>query len=190
MEVSLVKGEKVDLTKGNAGLLAVGFGVGWDINKGATGTYDLDLFAFALNKENKLTVPDHITYFGNKEGIPGVRVSDDNLTGEGEGDDETVTITFDKIHPDTDRIILGVNIFEAASKGQRFGMVQNSYIRAFNSTTDEKLNRLDLNEDFGSNTGVVMGQLYRHNGEWKFEAIGKGVDGDINQIVAAYVASL
>lgn len=179
----LVKGEKVDLTKGHADLQVVALAAGWDINPSASGSYDLDICAIALGEDGKPLSGPQVTYFGKKEGIPGVQLDGDNLTGEGDGDDETIKVTLNRVPEEVKSLMLCINIFNAESKGQRFGMVQNSYVRAYNADTNEEYARYDLNEDYGSNTGVKVGKLYRHNGEWKFEAIGQGSNGDINAIV-------
>lgn len=181
--LSLVKGEKVDLTKTNAGLKVVALAAGWDINPSASGNYDLDIFAVAANKAGKPLSGPKVVYFGNKTGIPGVSLDGDNLTGAGDGDDETITVELDKVPADVESLVLCINIYEAASRGQRFGMVQNSFIRVYDKATGVEATRFDLNEDYGSSTGVVVGKLYRHNSEWKFEAVGTGVNGDINEIV-------
>lgn len=185
MSLVLVKGEKVDLTKSAPGLKKVAFAAGWDINQAAGGaSYDLDIFAVALGADGKPLSGPQVTFFGNKTGIPGVELDGDNLTGEGDGDDETITVTLASVPSDVQSLLLAVNIYQAVERGQRFGMVQNSYIRAYDADTNTEAIRYDLNEDFGSNTGVILGKAYRHNSEWKFEAIGTGVNGDINQIIS------
>lgn len=182
--LNLVKGEKVDLTKGRS-LETICFAAGWDINSAAGGSaYDLDIFAVGLGSDKKPVSPLLVSFFGGKNGLPGAQLDGDNLTGEGDGDDETITVSLSEIPANVEAIAFGVNIYEAQSRGQRFGMVQNSYIRAYDKSTNEELIKYDLNEDYGSNTGVYLGIMYKHNGEWKFEAKGLGVNGDINDIIA------
>lgn len=183
--LNLVKGEKIDLTKAHAGLAVICIGGGWDINAQAenAGNYDLDIFAVGLDAAKK-PISGLVTFFGQKNGIPGVELDKDNLTGEGDGDDETITVKLAEIPSTVDSIVFAINIYSAKARNQRFGMVQNSFVRVYNQTNNEELAKFDLGEDYGAKTGVIAAKLYRHNGEWKFEAIGEGVDGDINEIIA------
>lgn len=193
INVSLVKGEKVDLTKTNPGMSAITAGMGWDINKGNSGTFDLDVFAFHLGDTGKIVGGSSgIAYFGNKR-IAGVQVSEDNLTGAGDGDDESIAINLSQIPENVQAVIIGVNIYNAASKGQKFGMVQNTFIRLFETATGNPCKNaegnpicFDMSEDYGNFTGVIAAKIYRHNGEWKVEAIGEGCMGDINAIASKY----
>lgn len=189
MTLSLTKGQKVDLTKTNPGLVKLNIAGGWDPNPTAgQEDYDLDIFAFALGADKKVIMPK-VTYFGKKDGILGLQLDKDNLDGEGDGDDETIFVDLSKIETDVESIVFAVNIYNATSRGnQNFGRVQNAFVRAYRPENKEELIRYDLSEDYGTNTGVLLGKLYRHNGEWKFEAIGTGVNGDINQIIQAYNA--
>lgn len=180
--LSLVKGEKVDLTKGRS-TTKINFAAGWDINPSAVSGYDLDIFAVGLDENGKPLTPYQVTYFGNKGGLNGASLDGDNLTGEGDGDDETITVTLADLPTEVKKVGMFVNIYEASSRSQRFGMVQNSYIRAYDADTKEELARYDLGEDYGTNTGVYLGDMYLHNGEWKFQAKGEGVNGDINEII-------
>ncbi len=182
--LNLVKGQKVDLNKGNEGLATVVVGLGWDINQGNSGSFDLDAFAIPLH-DGKYTGAHKPVFFGNLTG-PGIKHNGDNLTGEGAGDDEQIEITLASIPADVDQVILAVNIYQAASKHQNFGMVQNAFIRIVDKATNTELMRYDLSEDYGSFTGVVFARLYRHDGFWKTEAIGQGKNGDINEIAATF----
>ena len=108
----------------------------------------------------------------------------DNLTGEGDGDDETITINIPAIEPGVESLVFAINIFGAAGKNQNFGMVRNAYVRVYNKENQQELVKFDLSEDYGTNTAVVAGKLYKHNEEWKFQAMGEGLVGDINDVVA------
>lgn len=182
----LVKDEKVDLTKGNPGLKNVNVGLGWDVST-AGASYDLDAFAFAISAGFKLASNDHVLFFGQKSILGGIiKHSGDNLTGVGSGDDETINIKLSELPADCEGIILGVNIYQAEQKRQRFGQVKNAFIRLYDADTKAELIRYDLSEDGGSATGFILGKMYKHNGEWKFMAESRPVNGDINQISAEY----
>lgn len=193
--VSLVKDQKVDLTKGNPGLNNVTVGGGWDVNGGNSGSYDLDLLAFFLKANADTAKYPHgqlvhgaagIAYFGNKK-IAGCELDKDNLTGEGAGDDERIFVDLSAIPADVDAVMFGVNIYQAKQKAQSFGMVQNAFMRIYDTAAPQKEHiRYDLTEDYSGNTAILFGKLYRHNGEWKFQAIGQGVNGDINEVVAPF----
>jgi len=180
--LNLSKGQKVDLTK-DADLRTIAIAAGWDIAGAAGGTYDLDIFLIGLDNTNN-PVPGKVVYFGQKQGIGGCELDGDNLTGEGDGDDETITINIPQIEPGIESLVFAINIYNAESKRQTFGMVRNAYVRVYNKANDQELIKFDLSEDYGSNTAVVAGKLYRHNGEWKFQAMGEGLVGDINQVVS------
>lgn len=182
----LVKDEKVELTKTNPGLANVNVGMGWDASSGGS-TIDLDAFAFALTANFKLASNSDVLYFGQKSILNGlITHSGDNLTGDGDGDDETMKVALSSLPANVESVILGVNIYQAQQKGQRFGQVRNAFIRLYNADSGEELIRYDLTEDGGSNTGFIMGKLYRHGGEWKFMAESRPVNGDINDISAEY----
>lgn len=186
--LNLTKDEKIDLTKGRTGLAVLALGLGWDANPGNAGTFDLDAFAVLLNDQKKVVGPslnESVCYFSNKK-LKGIEHGGDNLTGAGDGDDETIIMTLDQVDPAVQAVLVCVNIYQAAQKGQKFGQVKNSFIRAYDKATNQEIFKYDLQEDYGNFTGVVFGRVYRHNGEWKFEAIGQGVNGDINEIITAY----
>lgn len=183
--ILLKKDEKIDITKTNPGLTKVTLGGGWDVNRGNGADFDLDLFAIPL-KGGKATVSGTgLVYYGNME-LPGLKLDKDNRTGAGDGDDERIFVDFAAIPADEDRVVIGVNIYEAAARSQKFGQVKNAYIRLINTDTNAELMKYDLSEDFGSNTAVVLGELYRHNGEWKFEAKGEGKTGPLEEILKTY----
>ncbi|OCS83380.1 TerD family protein [Caryophanon tenue] len=181
MVVSLSKGQKVDLTKTNPGLTKVKVGLGWDTNKyDGTEGFDLDSSVFLLNDGGKVSDPSDFIFYNNTTGGNGSVVhSGDNLTGEGAGDDETVSITLNSVPEGVQRIAFTVTIHDAEARGQNFGMVSNSFIRIVNEDTNEELIRYDLGEDFSIETALVVGELYRHNGEWKFNAVGSGYQGGL-----------
>jgi tellurium resistance protein TerD len=183
--LNLVKGQKVDLTKTHPGLKKAHVGLGWDVNATGTHQFDLDAFAFLL-VGGKIPDNSHIIFFRNLEGH-GVKHSGDNLTGQGDGDDETIYINLEQIPQNVDEIVLGVNIYEAKNRGnQNFGQVNNSFIRIYDGESNQEMMKFDLNEDHSTGSGMIMGKLYRKDAEWKFQAVGQSVDGDLNQIAAPF----
>lgn len=181
MAISLSKGQKVDLTKTNPGLAKVVVGLGWDTNKYDGGNdFDLDSSVFLLGDNGKVTSEKDFVFYNNTQGANGAVVhTGDNRTGAGDGDDEQVKITLTGIPANIQRVAFTITIHEADQRNQNFGQVSNAYARIFNEETGEELIRYDLGEDFSIETALVVGELYRHNGEWKFSAIGSGYQGGL-----------
>ena len=181
MAVSLKKGQKVDLTKTNPGLKEVLIGLGWDTNKYDGGSdFDLDAAAFLLKGDGKVTDDGDFVFYGNLKHASGsVEHLGDNLTGAGEGDDEEIVIDLSKVPENVEKIDFTVTIYEADERKQNFGQVENAFIRVINKASGEELIRYDLGEDFSIETAVVIGELYRNKGEWKFNAIGSGFSGGL-----------
>ena len=181
MAISLKKGQKVDLTKGNPGLTKVLIGLGWDTNKYDGGhAFDLDAAAFLLAANGKVASDgDFIFYNQLKHASNSVEHLGDNLTGEGDGDDEQIKVDLSLVPAGVEKIDFTVTIHEAKERGQNFGQVSNAYIRVVNEGNGQELIRYDLGEDFSIETAVVVGELYRNNGEWKFNAIGSGFEGGL-----------
>ena len=181
MAVSLAKGQKVDLTKTNPGLKEVLIGLGWDTNKYDGGhDFDLDAAAFLLGANGKVTSDADFVFYNNlKHSSGSVEHLGDNLTGAGEGDDEEIKIDLSKVPADIQKIDFTVTIHEADARKQNFGQVENAFIRVVDAASNKELIRYDLGEDFSIETAVVVGELYRHGGEWKFQAIGSGFSGGL-----------
>ncbi|SFA72443.1 tellurium resistance protein TerD [Acetitomaculum ruminis DSM 5522] len=188
MPINLSKGQKVDLTKGNPGLSKILVGLGWDVNAYDTGgDFDLDAAAFMVGEDGKAPTDKEFVFYGNLEHTSGsVKHMGDNLTGAGEGDDEQIYIDLANVPANISRIAFTVTIYEADGRGQNFGQVSNAFIRIVNEANNEELIRYDLAEDFSIETAVVVGELYRHNGEWKFNAIGSGFQGGLAALCANY----
>lgn len=188
MAVSLSKGQKVDLTKGNPGLSKIIVGLGWDTNKYDGGAdFDLDAAAFLLAANGKVASDSDFVFYGNlKHSSGGVEHMGDNLTGEGDGDDEQIKVNLAAVPASVDKIGFTVTIYEAESRKQNFGQVSNAYIRIVDETSNVELIRYDLGEDFSVETAVVVGELYRNNGEWKFNAIGSGFQGGLKALCQNY----
>ncbi|MBQ7568081.1 TerD family protein [bacterium] len=181
MPVSLQKGQKVSLTKGNPGLSKVVAGLGWDVNAFDTGgEFDLDAAAFMLTESGRVSNQSDFVFYGNLNHPSGaVKHLGDNRTGAGEGDDEQLEIDLTKVPANITKIVFTATIFEAEQRRQNFGQVNNAYMRIYNAATGEELLRYDLGEDFSIETAVVFGELYRNGAEWKFNAIGSGYQGGL-----------
>ena len=188
MPINLTKGQKVDLTKKNPGLKKLLVGLGWDVNEYDSGAaFDLDASAFLVGENGKVHSEKDFVFYGNlKHSSGGVTHLGDNLTGEGEGDDEQIKVDLDKIPANISKIAFTVTIYDAEERGQNFGQVSNSFIRIVNEETNEEIIRYDLGEDFSIETAIVVGEIYRHNGEWKFNAIGSGFQGGLAAICNHY----
>ncbi|BBE30281.1 hypothetical protein OSSY52_04220 [Tepiditoga spiralis] len=187
MAISLKKGEKVDLTKGT-GIKKVIVGLGWDTNKYDGGfDFDLDASAFLLDANGKATSETDFVFYNNLKHPSGAVIhTGDNRTGEGEGDDEEILIDFEKIPSNIEKIAITVTIFEADQRKQNFGQVSNAFVRIVNQDTNEEYLRYDLTEDFSVETALVICEIYKHNNEWKFNAVGSGFSGGLAALVKNY----
>lgn len=188
MPISLQKGQKVDLTKGNPTLKHVLVGLGWDVNRYDGGfAFDLDASAFLLGANGQTPNTDAFIFYGNLKHPSGaVEHMGDNLTGEGDGDDEQILVDLTKIPDSIDKIAFTVTIYESDVRRQNFGQVDNSYIRIVDNDTGKELIRYDLGEDFSIETAIVVGEIYRHGGGWKFNAVGSGFQGGLAALCANY----
>jgi tellurium resistance protein TerD len=182
--VNLQKGERVDLTKTNPGLKIANIGLGWDVNAGNGDKFDLDAFAMVL-ASGKLIDKNAIIYFNAKE-AHGLTHMGDNLTGAGDGDDETIKLNLAALPPTADEVIFAVNIYEAQTRKQNFGMVNNAFVRIYNGETNQEILKFDLSENYSAFSGMLMGKIYKKDGEWKFQAIGEGKNGSIIDISAPF----
>lgn len=196
MAISLQKGQKVSLTKeSKSELTSVLVGLGWDEVKPAKRRFfapkpeDIDCDASAiLLRDGKLVAKEDLVYFGNLRHFSGtITHMGDNLTGAGDGDDEQILIDLEKVPSEYDRIVIVVTIYGAIQKGQHFGMIENAFIRIVDGSTNAELCKYDLTENYPGLTAMIFGEIYRHNGEWKFNAIGQGTnDADLGQVCQRY----
>ncbi len=188
MSINLTKGQKVDLTKGNPGLKNIMVGLGWDVNVFDSGAaFDLDAAVFMLGSNGKCPTDNEFVFYGNlKHSSGSVEHMGDNLTGEGDGDDEQIKINLADVPANIEKIAFTVTIYDADNRRQNFGQVSNAFIRIVNNDTNEELIKYDLGEDFSIETAVVVGELYKHNGEWKFNAIGSGFQGGLAALCGYY----
>ena len=190
MPINLSKGQKVDLTKGNPGLKNIMVGLGWDVNAFDSGAdFDLDAAAFMLGETGKCPTEKEFVFYGNLEHpSEAVKHMGDNLTGEGEGDDEQILIDLAKMPPEYDKIVIVVNIYSAVQRRQHFGMIQNAFIRLVDGRNNKEMCKYNLTEDYSGMTAMIFGEIYRHNGEWKFGAIGQGTsDPSLGDLCRRYV---
>ena len=188
MPISLAKGQKVDLTKGNPGLKNIMVGLGWDVNAFDSGAdFDLDAAAFMLGADGRCPSDKEFIFYGNlAHTSESVKHMGDNLTGAGDGDDEQIQVDLSKIPANVERIAFTVTIYDAETRRQNFGQVSNAFIRIVDEARGTELIRYDLGEDFSIETAVVVGELYRNNGEWKFNAIGSGFQGGLAALCGHY----
>lgn len=196
MSVSLQKGQKVSLSKEHAGLSKMMAGLGWDEAQKAKGGFfapkpkpiDCDASALLL-KNGRLCDKSDIVYFGNLGHKTGaVQHLGDNLTGAGEGDDEQILIDLGRIPQEYDRIVMVVNIYQAVQRKQHFGMIQNAFIRLVDQRNNSEMCRYNLTDDYSGMTALIFGEVYRHNGEWKFSAIGQGTtDPGLGELANRYI---
>lgn len=192
MAISLKKGQKVDLTKTNPGLSNVIVGLGWDTNKYDGGaSFDLDAAAFLVSASGKVSSDNDFIFYNNpKDAAGSVTHLGDNKTGEGEGDDEQIRIELNKVPSSVEKINFTVTIHEAVERSQNFGQVSNAFIRILNENSNEELIRYDLSEDYSIETAVVVAELYRNNGEWKFSAVGSGFEGGLSALCSNFGISV
>ena len=195
MSVSLQKGQKVSLTKDRAGLSRVIIGLGWDEAPQKRGLFapkpqaiDCDASAFLLTN-GKLADKLDVVFFGNLKHPSGaVQHMGDNLTGAGDGDDEQIIVDLANVPARYDRITIVVNIYQAVQRKQHFGMIKNAFIRIVDASNNTELCRYNLTDDYSGMLALIFGEVYRHDGEWKFNAIGQGTtDPGLGELVGRYV---
>jgi tellurium resistance protein TerD len=191
MTVSLNKGGNVSLTKEAPGLTAISVGLGWDART-TTGTdFDLDASAIMLNADGKVVSDKHFIFFNNTTSPDGsVQHTGDNLTGEGDGDDESINVNLATVPAEVDRIVFPVSVYEGQARGQGFGQVRNAFIRVVNQAGGAELARYDLTEDASTETAMLFGELYRNGAEWKFRAVGQGYSSGLTGIARDFGVSV
>lgn len=183
MAINLQKGQREKLTTGNFTI-----GLGWDTNESSNGIdFDLDASVFVLGENKKILSDSHFIFYNNLKSPDGaVEHTGDNLTGEGEGDDESIKIDLSKITIDATEITIVVTVHDASERNQNFGQVRNSFVRIIDNDSSEELMKFELDEDFSVETAVEFGRIYKRNGEWKFEAVGLGMNGGLEDFLKKY----
>lgn len=191
MAISLNKGGNLSLSKTDPSLNQVLVGLGWDARATEGTDFDLDASAFLLSENGKVR-GEHDFIFYNQTRSPegSVEHTGDNRTGAGDGDDEAVRINLAQVPADVQKIAITVTIHEGESRGQNFGQVQNAFIRVVNDQSNTEIVRFDLNEDYSTETAMIFGELYRHNGEWKFRAVGQGYAGGLSAMCQQFGISI
>ncbi len=183
MGVSLTKGGNVSLSKEAPGLTAVLVGLGWDARSTTGDDFDLDASALMLDQAGKVLSDKHFIFFNNMTSPDGsVSHAGDNRTGEGDGDDEAITVDLAAVPTDVDKIVFPVSVYEAEARQQGFGQVRNAFIRVVNQAGGAEIARYDLTEDASTETAMVFGELYRNGPEWKFRAVGQGYSSGLSGI--------
>ena len=184
--VVLVKGQKVDLTKANPALAKLKVGLGWDMGSGGK-TFDLDAVALMVNEAGQVAGKENIVFYNNLTSADGaVHLSEDNRTGEGAGDDEQLLIDLKKISAGIKKIVLAIQVYDAESKKQDLSQAVNAYVQIDDAGSGQPLHRFELGKDSLTGTGIIAGEVYLHNGEWKFSAVGQSFGGSLRELCATY----
>jgi tellurium resistance protein TerD len=187
MGISLNKGGNISLSKTDPTLNNLIVGLGWDARPTAGADFDLDASAFMLKSDGKVRSDNDFIFYNQLRSTCGsVEHTGDNLTGEGEGDDESLIVQLNKIPSDIQRVAITVTIHDAEARKQNFGQVSNAFIRVVNKDSGTEVARYDLTEDASIETAMIFGEIYRHNGEWKFKAVGQGYAGGLAALVKQY----
>lgn len=188
MAINLSKGGNINLSKTAPTMNKVDLGLGWNPRATDGKAFDLDAVAFLTGEDGKVRLDGEFIFFNQKTSPCGsVNHKGDNRTGDGEGDDETISVDLSKVPQEVVKIVFAVTIHEGQQNGQNFGMVDKAYIRVINQDANaEELARFDLSEDGSTEVAMIFGELYRHNGEWKFKAVGQGFNGGLGVLAASY----
>lgn len=201
MSISLVKGQKIDLSKGNSGLSNILVGLGWDAaqKKGgligglfggaSSSNVDCDASVILLNSDGKMASNKNLIYYGNlRNANNSIIHKGDNLTGDGDGDDEQIMLDLKNIPSEIHKAIFVVNIYDCIKRKQDFGMIKNAFIRIADASSNKELCKFNLSEDYAGKTSLIVGEIYRNNSEWKFGAIGEGTaDPSLKEIIKNYL---
>lgn len=183
MAISLTKGGNVSLSKEAPGLSKITVGLGWDSRVTDGAAFDLDGSVFLCSDDGKVIDDNHFIFYGNLKSQDGsVEHTGDNVTGEGDGDDEQVKIELNAVAAGIKKMVFSVTIHEAATRNQNFGQVANAFMRVIDQNGGKELARYDLSEDYSVETAMIFGEVYRHNDEWKFKAIGAGFEGGLGPL--------
>jgi len=189
--ISLSKGGNVSLSKEDPNLKKVIVGLGWDVRATYGAAYDLDASVFIVNEQNKVRSDSDFIFYNNLRSSDGsVEHTGDNLTGEGEGDDEQVKVDLEKISSEVNKLVFSVTIHDAETRRQSFGQVSGAFIRVVNGESNNEIVRYDLSEDASTETAMLFGEVYRNKGEWKFKAIGQGFAGGLGPMARNFGVSV
>ncbi|MDE8652318.1 TerD family protein [Novosphingobium album (ex Liu et al. 2023)] len=191
MSVSLAKGGNVSLSKEEPNLTRILIGLGWDTRATDGADFDLDASAFLLGAGDKVRADGDFIFYNNLRSPDGsVEHTGDNRTGEGDGDDEALTVELTRVPAEVQKIAIAVTIHDGEARRQSFGMVSNAFIRIVNDATGREISRYDLAEDASTETAMIFGEVYRYNGEWKFRAVGQGYKGGLAPLARNFGVSI
>lgn len=191
MAINLSKGGNVNLSKEAPTMTNVTVGLGWDARVTDGAKFDLDASAFLLGANGKVAQDKDFIFYGETKSLCGSVIHNgDNRTGEGDGDDESISIDLTKVPASVEKIVFAVTIHEGTQKNQNFGQIQNAYIRIVNASGNSEVARFDLTEDGSVETAMIFGELYRHSGDWKFRAVGQGFAGGLGPLASSYGVSV
>lgn len=183
MAISLSKGGNISLSKTAPGLTRIIVGLGWDTRSTDGAAFDLDASAFLLKSDGKVRSSSDFVFYNQLKSSDGsVEHTGDNLTGEGDGDDETIKVNLSTVPAEIEKIAITVTIHDAEVRKQNFGMVSQAFVRVVNETDSQEIVRYDLSEDFSVETALIFGEVYRSAGEWKFRAVGQGFKGGLSPL--------
>lgn len=187
MAISLSKGGNVSLSKSEPGLKKILIGLGWEARSTDGADFDLDASAFMLGSNHKTRVDADFIFYGNLQAADGSVVhTGDNKTGSGDGDDEAIKVNLDLVPADVQTVAITVTIHDADVRKQNFGQVKDAFIRIVNDESQKEIARYDLSEDYSTETAMIFGEIYRHNGDWKFRAVGQGYSGGLAAMCAQF----
>lgn len=187
MAISLSKGQNVSLSKTDPSLKNVLVGLGWDARSTDGQDFDLDASIFMVTETGKVPSDNHFIFYNQlRSPCGGVEHTGNNLTGDGDGDDESIIVRLDQVQTNIKSLFITVTIHDYEARRQNFGQVSNAFVRLVNHDTGEEVVRFDLSEDYSTETAMVFGEIYRHNGEWKFRAIGQGYAGGLYALCQQY----
>lgn len=187
MSISLSKGGNVSLNKEDPSLKRIQIGLGWDARSTDGAAFDLDASAFLLNAEAKVRSDSDFIFYNNLKSSEGAVVHQgDNRTGAGDGDDETIIIDLPNVASNVEKVAFCVTIHDAEVRKQNFGQIRSAFIRILNAESQKEIVRFDLSEDMSIETAMIFGEVYRHNGEWKFRAVGQGFKGGLGPLAKNY----
>lgn len=187
MAVSLSKGGNVSLSKEAPGLKSVVIGLGWDVRASDGQGFDLDATAFLLNANGKVRSDSDFIFYNNTKSVDGsVEHTGDSKDGAGDGDDESLKVDLSRVPADVHKVAVCVTIHDAESRRQNFGMVNNAFVRILNADGGKEIARYDLSEDASVETAMIFAEVYRHNNEWKFKAIGQGFKGGLGPLASNF----
>lgn len=187
MAINLQKGQNVSLNQESPGINEIHAGLGWDTQGFSGGAFDLDVMVFLTDGNGKVLSDSHFIFYNNLKSPDGaVEHTGDNRTGDGDGDDEVINVRLNNLSANVEKVIFTASIHEAESRRQNFGQVKNAFIRLVDKAKGTEIIRYDLSEDFSIETSIVVAELYRRNGEWKFKAVGQGYSGGLVSLLQAH----